>query len=558
VNDAPSFTKGANQTVNEDAGPQSVASWATGILAGPANEGSQTVAFLIDSNSNVALFSTAPAVSSTGTLTYTPAANANGSATIVLHAHDNGGTANGGIDNSATQTFTITVTADNDAPIVVNDSPTAPDQSTQFSDAFTSVKITATDLDSPDTSLTLDPTKASYVYTPLGGSAQPKVYGLPAGFDLPLAAPVSTPGTSSATPGVLSPPSKREWTLAGRMIVPAGSYAITVPVSDGSKLGSTTFTIVVNKEDAAIEYSGDVFKNATSSTSLNLAAVVREAGVTGSGIGESPALLGNQLAGRTVTFNLYTFTGTTPYKTCTATIVASATPGTGNAGCQVTSVAIDDNPYRLEIVLNPNLYYAAEEESQAVVVQLAGSGFVTGGGWLNEPNLLSRSNFGFTVKRLKNGNLQGNSIYIYRKVVAANEVPYGTGYLPAGKYNWQIKSNSWSGGGLTQACTTIAPIKCTATFAGKANIKAINRVTGVEYSLGGNYLYQADVDDYSEPGSSPGSGPDRYAIRVWDPTTGTYYQLGSPRTWNPTQLWNTLDTGFGVRLNIVGGNIQVH
>ena len=30
--------------------------------------------------------------------------------------HDNGGTANGGVDTSATQTFTITVTAVNDAP----------------------------------------------------------------------------------------------------------------------------------------------------------------------------------------------------------------------------------------------------------------------------------------------------------------------------------------------------------------------------------------------------------------------------------------------------------
>ncbi len=57
VNDAPSFTKGGNQTVLEDAGPQTVSPWATGISAGPANESSQTVSFLIDSNSNPSLFS---------------------------------------------------------------------------------------------------------------------------------------------------------------------------------------------------------------------------------------------------------------------------------------------------------------------------------------------------------------------------------------------------------------------------------------------------------------------------------------------------------------------
>ena len=38
VNDAPSFTKGADQTVNEDAGAQSVTGWATAISSGPANE----------------------------------------------------------------------------------------------------------------------------------------------------------------------------------------------------------------------------------------------------------------------------------------------------------------------------------------------------------------------------------------------------------------------------------------------------------------------------------------------------------------------------------------
>ncbi len=57
-----------------------------------------------------------PAVSANGTLTYTPAANANGIATVTVQLHDNGGTANGGVDTSAAQTFTISVTAVNDAP----------------------------------------------------------------------------------------------------------------------------------------------------------------------------------------------------------------------------------------------------------------------------------------------------------------------------------------------------------------------------------------------------------------------------------------------------------
>ena len=115
VNDAPSFVKGADQTVLEDAVAQSVSGWATAISAGP-NESGQTVAFEITGNTNGALFSVAPAVSPTGVLTYTLAANANGTALVTLRIKDNGGISDGGVDVSASQTFNINVTAVNDAP----------------------------------------------------------------------------------------------------------------------------------------------------------------------------------------------------------------------------------------------------------------------------------------------------------------------------------------------------------------------------------------------------------------------------------------------------------
>jgi VCBS repeat-containing protein len=116
VNDPPTFTKGADQTVLEDAGPQTVTAWATAISPGPASESGQTVHFNVTGNTNAALFSVAPAISPTGDLTYTPAANANGTAAITITLQDNGGTANGGVDTSAAQTFNINVTAVNDAP----------------------------------------------------------------------------------------------------------------------------------------------------------------------------------------------------------------------------------------------------------------------------------------------------------------------------------------------------------------------------------------------------------------------------------------------------------
>ena len=116
VNQAPTFTPGANQTTNEDAGAQSVTNWATNISPGPSNESAQTLTFQVTGNSNPGLFAAAPAISSTGTLTYTAAANVSGSATIDVVLKDNGGTANGGQDTSTTASFSITVNPVNDAP----------------------------------------------------------------------------------------------------------------------------------------------------------------------------------------------------------------------------------------------------------------------------------------------------------------------------------------------------------------------------------------------------------------------------------------------------------
>ena len=46
INDEPSFTKGSNQTVAEDAGAQSVSNWATSISKG-VNESAQTLSFIL-------------------------------------------------------------------------------------------------------------------------------------------------------------------------------------------------------------------------------------------------------------------------------------------------------------------------------------------------------------------------------------------------------------------------------------------------------------------------------------------------------------------------------
>jgi hypothetical protein len=110
VNDAPSFVKGANQTVRQGAGAQAVTGWATAISPGPANESGQTLTFNV-TTAQPDLFAVQPTVDVSGTLRYAPAADALGPATVTVTLKDNGGTANGGVDTSAPQTFGITITS---------------------------------------------------------------------------------------------------------------------------------------------------------------------------------------------------------------------------------------------------------------------------------------------------------------------------------------------------------------------------------------------------------------------------------------------------------------
>lgn len=110
VNDAPSFTKGANQ-VNPQTSPATtytVAGWATNLSKGPANESLQSLSFIV-TNDNNTLFSVQPTITALGQLQYTIAGNASGTALVSVRIQDDGGTDNGGIDTSPIQTFTITV-----------------------------------------------------------------------------------------------------------------------------------------------------------------------------------------------------------------------------------------------------------------------------------------------------------------------------------------------------------------------------------------------------------------------------------------------------------------
>ena len=115
VNDAPTLTAIGNPAaILEDAGLQTVN--LAGISAGGGESQALTITAVSDNTAlipNPSVTYTSP--NATGSLTYTPVANASGSAVITVTVQDAGGTANGGVDTTV-RTFTVAVTAVADTP----------------------------------------------------------------------------------------------------------------------------------------------------------------------------------------------------------------------------------------------------------------------------------------------------------------------------------------------------------------------------------------------------------------------------------------------------------
>jgi choice-of-anchor A domain-containing protein len=117
VNDEPSFTAGAAISVNEDSGAGLVASWATALSAGPADEAGQGMSFSVATD-NPGLFSVPPTVdASSGDLSFTVADDQHGIANLTVVLTDDGGVANGGDDTSQPDSGVTTLLPVNDGPL---------------------------------------------------------------------------------------------------------------------------------------------------------------------------------------------------------------------------------------------------------------------------------------------------------------------------------------------------------------------------------------------------------------------------------------------------------
>lgn len=109
VNDAPSFAADNPPATVATGSEVVVTAWAL-FSAGPSSESTQSVQeYLVGGITNPGLFTANPTVDPSGTLRYTPASGAVGTSDFTVRVRDNGGTANGGVDLSPAQTFTITL-----------------------------------------------------------------------------------------------------------------------------------------------------------------------------------------------------------------------------------------------------------------------------------------------------------------------------------------------------------------------------------------------------------------------------------------------------------------
>lgn len=186
-----------------------------------------------------------------------------------------------------------------------------------------------------------------------------------------------------------------------------------------------------------------------------------------------------------------------------STISCDAANGTLNGADLVVSCPFNNVPvnvYDVVITVGGN-YYQGSVHSILTVYDPS-LGFTTGGGTLNHNGV--PANFGFNVKYLKNGQAQGQFIYIEHR--------------PTGDV--VVKSNALD----TLAIVEGSPTSSTVVFTGKATNNGV-----------GNYTFQVTGVDNGEPGTN-----DQFGLKLSSPGGAVVADL----TFDP--------------LTLSGGNIQVH
>jgi hypothetical protein len=320
-------------------------------------------------------------------------------------------------------------------------------------------------------------------------------------------------------------------TTATPLVSPAASYPITCLIgtlsSNNYTFGFVDSSLTVSQEDASLEYTGDTI--GVTNTNLTLEATVKDSAAAGYvGPRAEPGGTVGDITKMWIRFDIYTGTtcGTgTPLTSKYAQVTDTGTAGDGVGTARTTYTSTTESSYCVipRLVASTsggtNVWYAAPEAEGAVITFYNNSGqFVTGGGWITDPSS-NHGNFGFNARYNKNGQAQGQMVYVYRDLY--NGVPA----------TFVIKSNALTALGFTGITY---PIK--ANLQGKANISITSNSDGAILLSEGNATFDATVTD---SGQSSGIGLDDYSLTV-------------------TRSGGTTPFKYVPRTLLKGGNVVIH
>jgi hypothetical protein len=315
-----------------------------------------------------------------------------------------------------------------------------------------------------------------------------------------------TIGTQSTSPN----PTTDGYGIATSSITltqPSGSYTVSASFAGVTNYQSSTDSksFTINKENVAITYTTDLFFT-TAGLTITAAPIPLSAHLDR----EADNYPGDITLAK-VTFVL------TPTGGGSAITVDNIPVSASGDALTTKNVPVGD--YAVQVIISSgNLYWIQNPAGAGTLHVEAGTNEqrVTGGGWISDPESANgKDNFGFTVNYNKNAAPKGNFLFMFR----------GTD-----GYNYQVKSNSWSQGGLSFTGTN------TAFFTGKCTIQKIDRATGTVVDSWGNYRFTVDIFD---GGQGKSITPDTFALKVWDSVSGT--------------IWKQIGTSA-----LGGGNIVVH
>ena len=266
---------------------------------------------------------------------------------------------------------------------------------------------------------------------------------------------------------------------------------------------SDTKPFSILKEDAIVDYTGDTVLPTTAKT-IHLRATVFDT---------ADGWLGD-ITKIQFTFRIYTLPLDLDNPIVeTDPIPVSETDAVGVGVATTTIDNLQENCYIIIASLDApeNGYYEAPTSDAIPLTVYEPTGaFATGGGWIVDPTE-SHGNFGFNVKYLRSGRVQGHSVYVYR----------------VGELNYIVRSNALRG---------LAIQDDHAFFEGKCVVQIYNTATGELIWSEGNYKFRIDAWN-----NSPSGGIDIYQIRVRDKIGVVFHEAG-----------------FDPLGELQGGNIVIH